>query len=234
MAIDLTVDVKQRKSVKEALSLNYTSDMYKRKIFYSIIKRLFDFFSSLLGIIILSPIFLIVIILKLLIDHQAPFYAHKRVGKNGKEFKMIKFQSMRKDNRPIEEILTPEQLEEWRTEYKVTNDPRVTKLGKFLRKTSIDELPQLFNVLVGTLSVVGYRAVVKKELEEKYSEEEQKLLLKTRPGITGFWTSHGRSDIPYNERVKLELYYCYKRSLWLDFRILWHTFLRLFKSGEAK
>ena len=87
MAIDLTVDVKQRKSVKEALSLEYTSDMYKRKIFYSIIKRLFDFFSSLLGIIILSPIFLIVIILKLLIDHQAPFYAHKRVGKNGKEFK---------------------------------------------------------------------------------------------------------------------------------------------------
>lgn len=234
MAIDLTVDVKQRKSVKEALSLNYTSDMYKRKIFYSIIKRLFDFFSSLIGIIILSPIFLIVIILKLLIDHQEPFYAHKRVGKNGKEFKMIKFKSMRKDDRPIEEILTPEQLEEWRTEYKVTNDPRVTKLGKFLRKTSIDELPQLFNVLVGSLSVVGYRAVVKKELEEKYSEEEQKLLLKTRPGITGFWTSHGRSDIPYNERVKLELYYCYKRSLWLDFRILWHTFLRLFKSGEAK
>ncbi len=230
------LEVDKRKSVIEAKSLNYTSDMYKKKPIYAFVKRLFDFISSLLGIIILSPIFLIVIILILLIDHQNPFYAHRRIGKNGKEFKMLKFQSMNsKDKRPLEEILTPEQLEEYRTEYKITNDPRVTKLGKFLRKTSLDELPQLFNILTGKLSVVGYRAIVKKELEEKYTEDEQKLLLKTKPGLTGFWTSHGRSDVPYNERVKLELYYCYKRGLWFDVRIIWHTFLRvIFKSGEAK
>lgn len=230
------LEVEKRKSVIEAKSLEYTSSMYKRKPIYAFIKRLFDFISSLLGIIILSPIFLIVIILILLIDHQNPFFAHKRIGKHGKEFKMYKFQTMNsKDKRPLEEILTPEQLEEYRTEYKITNDPRVTKLGKFLRKTSLDELPQLFNILFGQLSVVGYRAIVKKELEEKYTEDEQKLLLKTKPGLTGFWTSHGRSNIPYNERVKLELYYCVKRSTWFDIRIIWHTFLRvLFKSEEAK
>lgn len=227
-------DYLNRKSVQEALSLEYDVSMYKRKPIFSFFKRLFDIISSLCGIIILSPIFLIVIILKVLIDHQNPFYAHKRIGKNGKEFKMLKFQSMRKDNRPIEEILTPEQLEELRTEYKITNDPRITKLGKILRKTSIDELPQLFNILFGQISVVGYRAIVKKELEEKYSKEEQKLLLKTKPGLTGFWASHGRSNTTYEERVKMELYYCYKRSIWLDIRIIWHTFFRLFKSGEAK
>ena len=227
-------NVKNRKSVQEALSLEYNVSMYKSKPFYTFNKRLIDVVASLLGIIVLSPLFLIVIILKLIIDHQAPFYAHKRVGKNGKEFKMYKFQSMRKDNRPLEEILTPEQLEEWKTEYKITNDPRVTKLGKFLRKTSIDELPQLINILNGSISICGYRAIVQDELQEKYSPEEQELLLKTKPGLTGFWTSHGRSDVPYNERKKMELYYCYKRSFWLDVRIVWHTFFRLFKSGEAK
>lgn len=230
----MVTEVKNRKSVQEALTLEYNASMYKSKPFFSFFKRLFDIVSSFLGIVILSPLFLIIVLLKLIIDHQAPIYAHKRIGKNGKEFKMLKFQSMRKDDRPLEEILTPEQLEEWRTEYKVTNDPRVTKLGKFLRKTSLDELPQLFNIFTGQLAVVGYRAIVLKELQEKYSPEEQELLLKTKPGLTGFWTSHGRSDVPYNERKKMELYYCYKRGAWLDFRIIWHTFFRLFKSGEAK
>ena len=156
-------EVKNRKSVQEALTLEYNASMYKSKPFFSLFKRLFDIVSSFLGIIVLSPIFLIIVLLKLIIDHQAPFYAHKRIGKNGKEFKMLKFQSMRKDDRPLEEILTPEQLEEWRTEYKITNDPRVTKLGKVLRKTSLDELPQLFNIFVGQLSVVGYRAIVFKD-----------------------------------------------------------------------
>lgn len=229
------LDYRERKSVKEALSLEYDSSMYKKKPFFSFIKRLFDIVSSFLGIVLLSWLFLIIIFLILLVDHQKPFYAHTRIGKNGKIFKMLKFQSMNsKEKRPLEEILTPEQLKEWKTEYKITNDPRVTKLGKFLRKTSLDELPQLFNILSGKLAVVGYRAIVSKELQEKYSPEEQELLLKTKPGLTGFWTSHGRSDVTYNERKKMELYYCYKRGAWLDFRIIWHTFFRLFKSGEAK
>lgn len=228
-------EIKNRKSVIEALSLDYNSSMYKKKPIFAFVKRLFDICSSFLGIVLLSWFFILMILIILIVDKQNPFYAHERIGKNGKKFKMLKFQTMNsKEKRPIEEILTPEQLEEYRTEYKITNDPRVTKLGKFLRKTSIDELPQLFNIFAGQISVVGYRAIVSKELEEKYNEEERKLLLKTKPGLTGFWTSHGRSDIPYDERVKMELYYCYKRSLWLDIRIIWHTFIRLFKSGEAK
>lgn len=229
-------DYKHRKSVQEALSLEYNQTMYKKKPFFAFFKRIFDIISSFCGIIILSPIFIIICLLILIVDKQCPFYAHKRIGKNGKPFKMLKFQSMNsRDKRPIEEILTPEQLEELRTEYKVTNDPRVTKLGRFLRKTSIDELPQLFNIFCGQISVVGYRAIVERELNEKYTEEERKLLLKTKPGLTGFWTSHGRSDVPYDERVKLELYYCYKRGVWLDTRIIWHTALHVVcRQGEAK
>ena len=118
--------------------------------------------------------------------------------------------------------------------FKVTTDHRVTKLGKYLRKTLLDELPQLINIFNGSISICGYRPVVKDELLSNYNPQEQELLLKAKPGLTGFWTSHGRSNIPYNERKKMELYYCYKRSFWLDVRIVWHTFFRLFKLGEAK
>ena len=230
------LEVKNRKSVQEALSLEYNVNMYKRKPVFAFFKRLFDILSSLIGIVLLSWLFIIVIVLILIFDKQNPFYAHERVGKNGKHFKMLKFQSMNsRDKRKLEDILTPEQLQEYKTEYKITDDPRVTKLGRILRKTSLDELPQLFNIFVGQLSVVGYRAIVQTELDEKYTKEEKELLLKTKPGLTGFWTSHGRSDVPYNERIKMELYYCYKRGWLLDFRILWHTFFRvIFHSQEAK
>ena len=225
-----------RKSVIESLSLTYTSSMYKRKPLFAFAKRIFDIVSSIIAILLLSPLFIIISLLILIFDHHCPFYVHKRIGRYGKEFGMLKFQSMNsKDKRPIEEIFTPEQLEEYKTEFKVTDDPRVTRIGRFLRKTSIDELPQLFNILLGQMSVVGYRAVVRTELLEKYNKEEQKLLLKTKPGLTGFWTSHGRSNIPYEERAKMELYYCYKRNMWLDIRIIWHTFLHvIFKQKEAK
>lgn len=223
-----------RKSVKEALSLDYNVSMYKKKPIYSFIKRLFDIFSSGLAIILFSWLFIIIAILVKCSSKGPVLYGHKRIGKNGKEIKIWKFRSMRQDNRPIEEVLTPEQLEEWKRDYKVTDDPRVTKIGKFLRKSSLDELPQLFNIFIGQISVVGYRPVIKEELESKYSEEEQKLLLKTKPGLTGFWASHGRSDTSYEDRVKMELYYCYKRSIWLDIRILWHTVIGVFRHDGAK
>ena len=118
-------------------------------------------------------------------------------------------------------------------EFKVTNDPRVTRFGKFLRKTSLDELPQLFNILIGNMSIVGWRPIIKDEVE-KYGDNKE-LLFKVKPGLTGYWASHGRSVIEYDKRIKMELYYCVKRSLWLDLRIIWHTALRtVFKSDEAK
>lgn len=221
------------KSVKEALSHEYNVNMYKRKPLFAFIKRLFDILSSLIALIILSPLFLILIVL-VKVDSKGPaFYGHKRVGKNGKVFKVWKFRSMRRDDRPLEEILSPEQLEEWKRDYKVTNDPRVTKIGKILRKSSLDELPQLWNIFVGQMSVIGWRPILQEELD-RYSKEEQGLLLKIKPGLTGYWASHGRSDTSYEDRIKMELYYVYKRSIWLDIRILWHTVIGVFKHEGAK
>ncbi len=225
--------MKQRKSVVEALSLDYNASMYKRKPIFSFCKRLFDIISSLLGLIILFPTFLIfIIVIKL--DSKGPaFYGHERIGKNGKTFKVLKFRSMEMDSRPLEEILTKEQLEEWEREFKVTNDPRITRVGKFLRKTSLDELPQLINILLGQMSVVGWRPILQVELD-RYNKDEQELLLKVKPGLTGYWASHGRSDIEYKDRIKMELYYPYKRGFWLDIRILWHTLIGVFKHEGAK
>lgn len=221
------------KSVKEALSLNYSVSMYKKKPLFSFIKRSFDIISSGLGLIILSPLFLILIICVKLGSKGPAFYGHKRIGKNGKAFKVWKFRSMVVDQRPLEEILTPEQLEEWKRDFKITNDPRVTKVGKILRKTSLDELPQLWNIFIGQMSVVGWRPILNEELE-RYTKEEKELLLKVRPGLTGYWASHGRSNTSYEDRIKMELYYPYKRSLWLDIRILWHTAIGVFRSDGAK
>ena len=194
----------KRKSVQEALSLEYNVKMYKRKPIFSFIKRLFDILSSGLGLIILLPLFLLLIILVKIDSKGTAFYGHKRLGKNGKMFKVWKFRSMVVDQRPLEEILTPEQMEEWKRDFKITNDPRVTKIGKILRKTSLDELPQLWNIFVGQMSVVGWIPILQDELN-RYTKDEQELLLKVRPGLTGYWASHGRSDTTYEDRIKMEL-----------------------------
>lgn len=221
-----------RKSVKESLTIEYKEELFKKKLIFSFIKRGFDIVSSGLGLILLSWLFLILIIIQKCTSKGPVFYGHRRIGRNGKEFKVWKFRSMKLDARPLEEILTPEQLEEYRVYFKVTNDPRVTKFGKFLRKTSLDELPQLINIFSGKMSVVGWRPIIGEELE-RY-KNNQSLLLRVKPGLTGFWASHGRSDTSYEDRMKMELYYCVKRSLWLDIRILFHTVIGVFKGDGAK
>lgn len=221
-----------RKSVKESLSMEYSISLYKKKPIFAFSKRLFDIVSSGLALILFSWLFLIIAILVKCSSKGPVFYGHKRVGKNGKMFKVWKFRSMRSDPRPLEEILTPEQLEEYKRDFKITNDPRVTKIGKILRKTSLDELPQLWNIFIGQMSVVGWRPILEEELE-RYGENKD-LLLKVKPGLTGFWASHGRSDIAYEERIKMELYYSVKRGFWMDIRILYHTVIGVFKSEGAK
>ena len=222
-----------RKSVRESLSMEYSVALYKRKPIFSFCKRLFDVLSSGLALIIFSWLFLIIAILVKCSSKGPVFYGHKRVGKKGKMFKVWKFRSMRNDPRPLEEILTLEQLEEYKRDFKITNDPRVTKIGKILRKTSLDELPQLWNIFIGQMSVVGWRPILQEELE-RYTEEQKQLLLKVRPGLTGYWASHGRSDISYEDRIKMELYYPAKRGFWLDTRILYHTAIGVFKGDGAK
>ncbi|MCI5582444.1 MAG: sugar transferase [Anaeroplasma sp.] len=221
-----------RKSVKESLSIEYNISLYKKKPIFSFFKRLFDIISSFLGLILLSWLFLIVAILVKCSSRGPIFYAQYRVGKNGKMFKILKFRTMVIDDRPLEEILTLEQLEEYRRDFKITNDPRVTKIGNVLRKTSLDELPQLLNIFVGQMSVVGWRPITQEELE-RYGDNKE-LLLKVKPGLTGYWASHGRSNIDYLDRIKMELYYSVKRSIWLDIRIIWHTMIGVFRSEGAK
>lgn len=221
-----------RKSVKESLTMEYSLALYKKKPIFAFCKRLFDIFSSGLALILFSWLFLIIAILVKCSSKGPVFYGHKRVGRNGKMFKVWKFRSMRNDPRPLEEILTPEQIEEYKRDFKITNDPRVTKIGKILRKTSLDELPQLWNIFIGQMSVVGWRPILEEELE-RYGENKE-LLLKVKPGLTGFWASHGRSDIAYEERIKMELYYSVKRGFWMDIRILYHTVIGVFKSEGAK
>lgn len=189
---------------------------------YRAIKRLFDFFVSLVLSIIMLPFFILIAV-AIKIDSSGPvFFVHNRVGKNGKRLPLLKFRTMVDGAENMIKDFTPEQRKEWEENYKLENDPRVTKIGKFLRKTSIDELPQLYNILVGQLSFVGPRPVTKEEIE-KYGINKT-VVLSVTPGLTGWWACNGRSNIDYDERMELELYYVEHASIILDVKILFKTF----------
>lgn len=191
-------------------------------------KRTFDIFFSLLLIILLSWL-LIILAIGVKFSSKGPaIYKHKRLGQYGKVIDVYKFRSMKLDHLVLEEVLSKEQLEQYKTEFKITNDPRVTKFGNFLRKTSLDELPQLFNVLKGNMSFVGPRPIVDREVE-LYYERTKKIFLQVKPGITGYWQAYARNDATYlsGERQQMELYYCSNRSLWFDIKILFMTVYRV-------
>ncbi len=188
-------------------------------------KRTFDIVVSLA----LMPILLPVIgILAYFIKKESPgnvFYAHNRVGKDGEIVPVLKFRSMYSDSKErLEKLLEsdPAIREEWETNYKLKNDPRVTKIGKFIRESSLDELPQIFNVLKGEMSLVGPRPVVEEELK-KYYKDSAEYYKMVKPGITGFWQVSGRSDTDYDFRVKVDTWYVYNWSLWLDIMVLIKT-----------
>lgn len=188
---------------------------------YKIVKRLFDFFAALVGSIVTLPFFLIIAIM-IKLDSKGPvFFIHHRVGKNGKPLPILKFRTMVVGAENMIKDFTPEQKKEWEKNFKLEHDPRVTRIGHFLRKTSIDELPQLYNILAGQLSIVGPRPVTKEEID-KYGDKKDKILSVT-PGLTGWWACNGRSDINYVERMELELYYVEHASLWLDIKIIFKT-----------
>lgn len=189
-----------------------------------IIKRILDILIILFFCPILIPLMLILCILTKLTSKGPIFYGHKRVGKNGKEFKCWKFRSMCIDaDQKLAKILAenPKMREQWEKERKFEDDPRVTKFGKFLRKTSLDELPQLFNVIIGQMALVGPRPVTEGELE-KYGESKD-YVLSVLPGITGMWQTSGRSKTVYEERILLDSYYIQNWSIWLDLWILIKT-----------
>jgi undecaprenyl-phosphate galactose phosphotransferase len=199
------------------------------------IKRLFDLTLSVLMLSILLPTILIIgVLIKL--DSRGPiFYTQERVGKNGKKFKVIKFRSMYTNaDELLKEFLekNPKLREEFETFRKLKNDPRVTKVGKFLRKTSLDELPQIFNVLKGEMSLVGPRPVTKEEID-KYYKDYAIYYYEVLPGITGLWQISGRSDTSYDERVELDVWYVKNWNLWLDIVILIKTIKVVLKREGA-
>lgn len=201
-------------------------------IFYNFIKRFFDISLSLLAIILLSPVFLIIaIIIKVNDPKGNVFFVHKRVGKGGKTINIYKFRSMVHNAEELINQFTPEQKEEYYKKFKLEDDPRVTKVGKFLRKTSLDELPQLLNILFGDISFIGPRPVLERETE--LYGENRNILLSVKPGLTGYWAVNGRNCTDYRERMQLELYYVKNRCISLDIKIFMKTFAVVLKGEGA-
>lgn len=222
------------KSLKDVTVADNRQNSWRRKV-YQGFKRLFDIAISVALLLFFSPLFLIVAALIKLDDGGPVIYCHNRVGKDGYPIRIFKFRTMRATIGDAEEFLTPEQLEEYEREFKLANDPRVTKKGRFFRATSIDELPQLLNILKGDMSLIGPRPLVWNELISKYTETEREELLSVKPGLTGYWQCHGRSDSTYENgrRQALELYYVKHQSLWLDIKILLMTPLVVIIGGGA-
>lgn len=198
---------------------------------YDFFKRATDLFCSFLAIIILSPIFLIISIIVKCTSKGPVFFKHTRVGKHGKPINILKFRSMVQNSEELIKKFTPEQMEEYKKNFKLENDPRVTKIGNILRKTSLDELPQLINILKSDISIVGPRPIMEKET--LLYGENRDLLLSVKPGLTGNWAANGRSTVDYQTRIKLELEYIEKRSYWFDVKLIFKTIISVFKKEGA-
>ncbi len=198
-----------------------------------IVKRAFDVAGAVFGLVVLSPFFLVIAVIIKATDRGPVFYAHKRVSRTGADMNVYKFRSMyerystggqysgKTDIQIFKELGRPDLIEEFQQTQKVKDDPRVTPIGRWLRRTSLDELPQLVNILRGDISMVGPRPVVEEELKNYGSNRAALLALK--PGLTGLWQVSGRNDVSYDERVKLDLYYIENWSLWLDIKIILRT-----------
>lgn len=198
---------------------------------YRFIKRLFDFLASLIAVVILSPVFLIIAIaIKINDPHGPVFYTQERVGKDGRRFRMFKFRSMVTNADELLEKLK-EQNEIEGAMFKMKNDPRITKVGRFIRKYSLDELPQLLNVVGGSMSIVGPRPPLPYEVDQYTDYDKQRLMVK--PGATGMWQVGGRNALNFDQMVALDLTYINERSIWLDLKIMFETIKVMIKPNAA-
>ena len=197
---------------------------------YEVIKRLIDVVCSFLGVIVLSPLFIIIAIIIKMTSKGPVFFSQKRVGKNGKEFDMYKFRSMVVNAEELKEKLAS-QNEMSGPMFKMKDDPRVTKVGKFIRKTSIDELPQLWNVLKGDMSLVGPRPSLPKEVAQ--FEDWMYKRLEVKPGLTCYWQVSGRNNIDFEDWMKLDIKYVDERSTWIDIKLIFKTVFVLFGDKNA-
>lgn len=205
---------------------------YSDKTSYIVMKRIIDVVGSITGLVLLSP-FLLIIAVLVKMDSSGPvLFSHKRLGQYGKIIKVYKFRTMVQNAEELLKTLNPEQKIEFEKNFKLENDPRITKLGKFLRESSIDELPQLLNVLKGEMTAVGPRPIVPSELK-KYGKYGEKLL-SVKPGLTGNWQTSGRSDTSYEERIQLDMEYIDTRTILMDIKIAFKTLVVVLNKSGAR
>ena len=220
-------------SVTHTNIVNYSK---VQKAIYLFTKRIFDIFVSLIGMIFLIPIILCVKIAYILNgDFHSIVFIQERIGKNGKRFKLYKFRSMVPNaDEELNKILKSDKklFYEYKSNKKLENDPRITKMGRFIRKYSIDELPQLINVFIGDMSLIGNRPYLLREKKDMGSY--YKYIILTKPGITGYWQVSGRNDISFKKRLKLEKYYSINCSFRMDFKIFFKTFRVVLYGRGAK
>lgn len=231
--------------IEVATKINSTLDKeVERKIIvtksqntaYNIVKRLFDIVVGLIGTIILVPLTLFVIVLRFIKkEHDGPiFYEQLRIGKDGKVFRLYKFRTMHINaDQKLEEYLASneEAREEYRKNKKLKNDPRISKVGKILRKTSLDEFPQFLNVLMGQMHLVGPRPYLIREKDD--IGNYYKYIIKSKPGITGYWQVNGRNNTSFEKRLQCDQYYIQNRSLKMDFKIILKTITTVIKRTGA-
>ena len=203
-----------------------TSIKESKLIFYRFIKRMFDIFCAIIGIIIMIPITIIIKISYMLSgDFKSIFFVQKRIGKDGKEFNFYKYRSMVPNaDEVLKKMLKEDKelAEEYKINKKLKNDPRITKMGRIIRNTSIDELPQVLCILIGDMSAIGNRPYLPREKEDmgKYYNA----IVKTKPGLTGYWQVSGRSDLSFQKRLQLEKYYSEHCGIMMDIKIFFKTF----------
>ena len=217
---------------ESAIAIDLKQIKIKNSIFYLFTKRVIDFIGALVGLILLSPIMVIVAIAIKLEDPKGNIiFGHKRVGKDGKMFPCLKFRSMFANAEEMKKNFTDEQKREYAETFKLKDDPRITKVGNFIRKTSLDELPQLFNILKGDMTIVGPRPIVTDELA--FYGEYEDYYKAVKPGLTGLWQVNGRSDTTYDERVSFDMEYVTTRNTFKDLYIIFMTVIKVLKREGA-
>ena len=202
---------------------NGRTRQHRPSVVYRVVKRCFDIVVSALMLVLLSPVFLAVALLIRHEDHGPALYRHRRIGKGGQPFDCLKFRSMRIDSAEMMIRFTPEQRAEFAKYHKLKDDPRITRIGNFLRNSSLDELPQLWNILIGQMSFVGPRPITEVELEQ-YDPKQRAKYESVLPGLTGMWQASGRNNLTFKQRMYYDAYYVDHQSIWLDIKILFKTF----------
>jgi len=221
-------------TTKEITRIDINNMGVNKKSIYKVVKRIIDIIGALVGCIILLPLTLCIWIANIIAKDNGPvFYVQKRIGKNGKSFKMYKYRSMVVDaDRKLKRYLldNPEANEEFMEYRKLKDDPRITPVGKFIRKTSLDEFPQFINVLKGNMSLVGPRPYLPRE--KRAMGKAYKEIIKVKPGLTGPWQVNGRSEISLEDRMKMDIEYIETEGLKNDIKYLFKTVTKILKSDN--